>query len=431
MPFAVMGALPVESHLSDREKEILRLVAAGMTNREIAQRLTISPNTVKVHLSNIFEKLDVMSRTEATLYAIEHRIVDVPGGEIVAAQPPGLGPFLRQFTWVWVALGLLLVTFLVTLGSNMLFPADDPDSESFASLDIAERWQELAPMPEPRAGMAAVAYDGNIYAIAGEGPEGVSGSVFRYLTAEDRWETLSDKPTPVTDVEGVVIGEKVYIPGGTTAGGQSTTVLEIYDPRRDTWETGAPLPTPVSAYALVDFEGKLYLFGGWDGEKALDMVWIYEPGGDNWQAGAQLAGHRYDAQAVALTDRIVVLGGRDEGGALKSAWSYFPSRDGGGEDPWERFADLPEARYGFGAASIYESVYLLGGAMAGQGETGLVKTGENWVPLPANRDYSARDLKLVTLDSQLFVIEPEPSLGATKAWLYQAFYYSIFIPIVQ
>ena len=51
--------MPEENLLSHREEEILQLVATGLTNREIAQELTISPNTVKVHMSNIFSKINV------------------------------------------------------------------------------------------------------------------------------------------------------------------------------------------------------------------------------------------------------------------------------------------------------------------------------------------------------------------------------------
>ncbi len=57
--------------LTERELEVLTLAAQGRSNKEIAQRLVISPRTVQVHLANIFAKLRVGSRTEAVLYAIK------------------------------------------------------------------------------------------------------------------------------------------------------------------------------------------------------------------------------------------------------------------------------------------------------------------------------------------------------------------------
>lgn len=58
--------------LSDREAEVPRLLAAGLTNKDIAQMLLLSVRTVEAHLRNIFAKLNVRSRTEAALWAIKH-----------------------------------------------------------------------------------------------------------------------------------------------------------------------------------------------------------------------------------------------------------------------------------------------------------------------------------------------------------------------
>ena len=60
--------------LSAREIQVLRLVAAGKTNRQIASQLFISERTVERHLSNIFNKLDLPSRAAATAYAYEHQL---------------------------------------------------------------------------------------------------------------------------------------------------------------------------------------------------------------------------------------------------------------------------------------------------------------------------------------------------------------------
>ena len=64
--------------LTDRELEVLRLVAQGLNNREIAKRLFISENTVKNHVRNILEKLQLHSRMEAVMYAVREKLLDIP-----------------------------------------------------------------------------------------------------------------------------------------------------------------------------------------------------------------------------------------------------------------------------------------------------------------------------------------------------------------
>ena len=65
--------------LTTREIEVLRLVARGMSNREIAEELYISENTVKNHVRNILEKLHLHNRMEAVMYAMKERLLDIPG----------------------------------------------------------------------------------------------------------------------------------------------------------------------------------------------------------------------------------------------------------------------------------------------------------------------------------------------------------------
>lgn len=66
-----------EDSLTRREIEVLKLLAEGLFNKEIAYTLSISEKTVKNHVSNIFKKINVSDRTQAAVYAIKHNIVDI------------------------------------------------------------------------------------------------------------------------------------------------------------------------------------------------------------------------------------------------------------------------------------------------------------------------------------------------------------------
>jgi DNA-binding NarL/FixJ family response regulator len=61
--------------LTAREVEVLRLVAQGLTDAQVAEQLVISPRTVNWHLTSIYSKIQVSSRAAATRYAIEHKLV--------------------------------------------------------------------------------------------------------------------------------------------------------------------------------------------------------------------------------------------------------------------------------------------------------------------------------------------------------------------
>ena len=93
-PVATTGpvSLPKAPPLTEREKEILRWVAAGLQNKEIAQKLGISLATVRNHIHNILEKLDVHSKLEAVSLAFRQGWVTGPNGELGISTEP----FTRQ-----------------------------------------------------------------------------------------------------------------------------------------------------------------------------------------------------------------------------------------------------------------------------------------------------------------------------------------------
>ncbi len=65
--------------LTEREKDVIRLLGQGMSNKEIGAALFITERTARTYVSNILGKLGLASRTQAALYAVEHKLVDAPG----------------------------------------------------------------------------------------------------------------------------------------------------------------------------------------------------------------------------------------------------------------------------------------------------------------------------------------------------------------
>ncbi|HEV2126359.1 MAG TPA: response regulator transcription factor, partial [Chloroflexota bacterium] len=76
---------PTEDPLTDREVEVLKLVAQGNSNQEIADELVISEATVRTHVSNILSKLHLASRTQAALYALREGLASLDDADLSAA----------------------------------------------------------------------------------------------------------------------------------------------------------------------------------------------------------------------------------------------------------------------------------------------------------------------------------------------------------
>jgi NarL family two-component system response regulator LiaR len=72
----VSGERPAPAGLTERELEVLRLIARGMSNKQIARELVVSEKTVKTHVSNILAKLHLADRTQAALYAVREGLAE-------------------------------------------------------------------------------------------------------------------------------------------------------------------------------------------------------------------------------------------------------------------------------------------------------------------------------------------------------------------
>jgi len=340
--------------LSDREIEILQSVATGATNQQIARDLVISPNTVKVHLRNIFSKLNVESRTEAALYAVRQGWVEMEGmtatGETDQVAPSEGStfaplPLSKRVVLTVATLTLLLLVLLPQMrrsfnGTLPLIADQLPEVRVPGPRQVVKSWTTKAQMPTPRARFAQVEYAGRIFVIAGAAASGATGELEVYDPATDSWQRMASKPAPVSNVGAVVLGGNIYVPGGCDLSGSVTTTMEVYFPLTDSWETGAPLPSPLCAYAITEYKGDMYLFGGWNGEDFVDVTYRYEPVSREWSLLSPLSSPRAFAAASLVGETIYVVGGYDGEKEYTTCQAYHPEKEGTNQSPWTTYSSM-------------------------------------------------------------------------------------------
>lgn len=432
--------------LSDRELEVMRLVALGQTNQEIGRVLDISPNTVKVHLRNIFEKLGVASRTEATLVVIREGWVKVEGvasadEHATAESAPGTPEeaadsvltleaekltMVRQqgarstLFWMVGALALVLVVAVAVAGWQL---TRRPQT-SLAGSEIStppERWSTMPALPEARMAAAAVTYAGQLFVVGGRSRAAPVASVAIYEPEREQWRLGAAKPLPVSEARAAVLGGQLVVPGGLLANGVPTDEVEVYTPQDDRWTSVAPLPRPLARYALAAYEGRLYLFGGWDGQQVRDEILRYDPERDTWEQVARLDAPRAAAAAAELNDVLYIVGGSDENETPLADVVLFLPRP---EPTLEAGPPLPEPEPAPALTTLAGNLYLLG-----QTEQLRYDPVEHaWTRLETPPVANWLGIALAALDPYIIVlggsISGEPSAAA---WRYQAIYH-VFIP---
>jgi DNA-binding CsgD family transcriptional regulator len=442
------------NELSGRELDILRLVATGASNKEIAQKLFISTNTVKVHLRNIFTKIGVTSRTEAAMYAVntglvetvlpqlfmqDEELIDIADSEGPNAKISK--PFKeyslsdiknnKQFVIYIGLFGLIIV--LIFLG--IVYIRRNPIHLSTAIPPTSTprvQWFELPGLPTPRRGLAVANYENQIYAIGGETSDGISNFVERYDPQTSTWIDLSPKPTSVMDINAAVIGGQIYVPGGRLSSGNPTNITEIYDPQTDHWSSGIPLPKSLSAYALTVYEGRIYIFGGWDGKQIVNDSYVYDSYSKSWSMLPSMPTARSYAGAVTVGGKIYVIGGWNGSQALFINEEFLPDLSGGNPQ-WIQAINLPSGRSAMGITNLADIIFVIGGIGSDDDLTtiALVPGYTNWGQVESPIPKNLSSLGSVTVGSRLYALggEIESSLN-NQMWSYQAIF-TITLPIIR
>ncbi len=444
---------PTNTELSERELEILKLLATGLSNKEIASQLFLSINTVKVHLRNIFAKLGVQSRTEATLIAIQRGYVNVPGTPaaaneeiadtagsatpIVVPSAPAIEiepalPVRRRLALIGLALlAIALAVIAVPRGSAQSAVSAQPLSDAKSTnVSIGMQsgdsvWQQLLPMSLPRGRLAAATVGSQIVAIGGETANGITGLVEIWDANQQRWNTGQNKPTPVANIGAVVLDGQVIVPGGYTAAGIPTASVEAYDVVSDVWTSLAAMPAPRLAYAIVARGNKVYVFGGWDGQGYANTTFIYDSETNRWTTGAPLPIGRGFAGAAALNDAIYVVGGYADDHEFDRCDRYLPQ-----EDRWEACAPMSVARGGLSLVPIGGRLYAIGG-----GWTGYLTFNErydpdtnSWSVVPSPFTGQWRGMGATRLGNDIYALGGWNGQYLNVMEKYSPFPFSIYVP---
>ena len=423
--------------LSDREVAVLEILLHGSTNREIARDLEISHHTVKVHLRNIYTKLNVSSRTEAVTVAMQQGILSSPG-EMAEPKKEETQEIEEELgseeasvdvgatstdTWqnsaprIWpvvsIALVAVIAILLIILISSSLNGQGQQTAnggEVLAEEQLSEEpigdtnWLEAKPLLGARGNMAVATIGLDLYLIGGEVEAGIVSLVDVYDTSTQTWRSAASKPTAVADATAAVLFGEIYVPGGRLADGNPTSVVEVYSPANDAWRQITPLPKSISGALTLSDGGLLYMFGGWDGTEYLNDGYAYDPGIDDWQELPPMEPRRSNAAGAALANQLFVVGGFNANGELNDCSMYSIA-----EEKWFSCAPMEAARAGAGAAVLGNKlIYVLGG-----GKDAAVVDGEvydinkdRWQPVEMpmlNEDFSWYDLGVTNVETRIYV----------------------------
>jgi len=453
--------------LSKRELDVLRCMADGSSNKEIAAELFISQNTVKVHLRNIYTKLGVSSRTEAAKVAIQQGAIEshvkpepeaidepVVVEEIVATEETAVSeeeiteetpPNPQKSHWRLYAIigalaGMMAIVIIFTIQQQSSSQAEasppPPTAVPYNNTRIGDTaWSHSRPLSQAKAHMAMVAIGLDIYMIGGETGENdetvVDSTVQRFNSSTKSWTTVAAKPTAVSDATAAALFGEIYVPGGKLDDGEITAVVEAYSPANDAWRPVASLPEPLSGGLTLSDGSYLYHIGGWNGADYVNTIYLYDAAADSWRPLPAMTEARAFTAGAQMTGQLFVVGGTDGENSLTSC-EVFSTVD----EEWAACADMLLPRMGGGGTAVLNKLYIIGGETEEAGSPAFAEqydpNTDTWqiVNIPAETNaIGLRGNGVTHVETTIYSIGGRHKNGLiTDTLVYTPIVYQTFIP---
>lgn len=368
--------------ISERELDVLSCLAEGASNREIADRLSISHNTVKVHVRNIFTKLGVSSRTEATTVALQKGMLSIPGIETDAAagSAEAQAEDDGQEAEADGAAEAPATDDAPSATDGAQAQADDVAQkvdESTATLDEAPARRGLsrrqlsaiigvlAILLLAMAVNSLIGSDRGTPAASTETPTARPSSpsveattaLFEETPLGNNWVTSRPLPEARARTALTTVGLNLYAIGGESEQGVDNAVF-IFDSQQREWREGAPKLTAVAGAAAGVLAGEIYVAGGY-GENGLPTTGVeaYSPLNDAWRPLPALPQAVAGAVAIVNDGLLYLVGGEDENGVSGEALVYDP-----GEQRWGMLPPMQQARTQAVGGALGGKIYIAGGS---------------------------------------------------------------------
>jgi DNA-binding CsgD family transcriptional regulator/N-acetylneuraminic acid mutarotase len=383
----------ITGELTPREGEVLAMVAAGLTNREIGEALFISESTAGVHVSHIMAKLGVGSRTEVAAWAYRAGLVDAPTSAIptegpsaasatsdAAAAPSGwlagLRAQLRQHPSRVAPLGIAGVMILAVIATALAIAvfggarpvAGDLPSASGSPTGAASASPSVKPSASPSVEPSAAPSNE-------ESPPVETPSPTPIPLPNGTWSVAGAMSLYIQNHTATLLNDGTVLVAGGERSGDTQASAELYHPDSGEWTTTGDMVTDRTAHsATLLRDGTVLVAGGTtrhvsisDGivlaNADLAAAELFDPRTGEWHATSPMnAARAWHTATLLANGTVVVAGGSADGNVLASAEIYDPQTA-----TWTSVQQMADGRMNHTATRLNDGTVLVAGGSRANG----------------------------------------------------------------